>query len=294
MTYNVLTIFINNDKLILYMTEKIKKIKKKTGVEKIMAKSGNGFHSRVVNLLRDEKWTVLVSPYYSDNFTDKPREIDIIAEKKFDVSVFGGWLGTLDVHLFIECKYINSDTIFWFDNKDKERAIQRTMTDTGMKHPDEDVTIKEHHYLKEVFVAKLFSSEKSRNEDNELMNKAINQNLNALVYYRDRTNIIPPNPYLHDQVLQRISYPIIVVNSFKNFFRTNMADNTEAVELITEPFQLEVNYAYIDESNNKHNEYFLIDVVSIDTLPEFLSMLEKKDILKIRGKLSLEERKNRQ
>ena len=78
-------------------------------VQKIIEKSGNSFHSRVVKLLRDEKWTVLVSPYYSDNFTDKPREIDVIAERNLDVSDFiRDWLGTLNVRLFIECKYTNT------------------------------------------------------------------------------------------------------------------------------------------------------------------------------------------
>lgn len=267
--------------------------KKKTAVDEIMEKSGNGFHSRVVKLLREQEWTVLVSPYYSDNFTDKPREIDVVAERKFDVKDFSEWQGTLNARLFIECKYITGDTVFWFDNKDKERAIERIMTDTGMEHPYNNVTIQEHHHFTDVSVAKLFSSEKSRSEDNELMNKAINQNLNALVYYRKRADLFPEDQDTRNQVLWRVSYPIIVVNSFENLFRTNMSDSTGSVEPITEPFQLEVNYAYIDKDRNGHNEYFLIDVVSIDALPEFLSMLEKKDITAIKGKLSWDERTKR-
>lgn len=268
--------------------------KKKTAVEEIMGKSGNGFHSRVVKLLREQEWTVLVSPYYSDNFTDKPREIDIIAERKFDVNDFiSDWLGTLNIRLFIECKYISGDTIFWFDNKDKERATERIMADTGMDHPNHNINIQELHYFADVPVAKLFSSEKSRGEENELMNKAINQNLNALVYYRNRSDLMPENPNRRNQVLRRVSYPIIVVNSFENFFSTSIADDTGEVKPITEPFQLEVNYAYIDKDRNGHNEYFLIDVVSIDKLLEFLSALEKTDIKAIVGKLCWEERQNR-
>ena len=114
--------------------------KKKTGVEKIMEKSGNSFHARVVKLLRDQKWTVLVSPYYSDNFTDKPREIDIIAERKFDINDFiSDWLGTLNVRLFIECKYINGKTVFWFDEKDKAKATERIKDDTGMEYSNYDI-----------------------------------------------------------------------------------------------------------------------------------------------------------
>ena len=85
-------------------------VNKKSVEHNFIELSGNPFHSRVVKKLRDVGWTVMVSPYYSDNFTAKPREIDIIAEKKFEVkdSFFeNGWIGTLDVRLFIECKYID-------------------------------------------------------------------------------------------------------------------------------------------------------------------------------------------
>lgn len=267
----------------------IKKIK--TTTEEIMEKSGNGFHTKVVKLLREQQWTVLVSPYYSDNFTDKPREIDIISEKKFDVNDFSTWLGSLNVNLFVECKYVNGTTVFWFDFKNNNRAIERIMADTGMAHPNDNININQHHYLSptSVSVAKLFSSEKSRSEENELISKAINQNLNALVYYRNRRDIFPKNPRMRDKVLKQLSYPVIVVNSFDNFFKTDMGDPTEEVTPITEPFQLEVNYAYIDEAGKRNNEYFLIDVVSIDKLPEFLSMLEKTDIQEVRQKISWEE-----
>lgn len=85
----------------------------------IIQKNGNNFHYKVVNFLRERGWFVLVSPYYNDNYTDKPREIDIIAEKPFDIhNLFGDqWLGTVNVRLFIECKYINGVMVLWFDQK---------------------------------------------------------------------------------------------------------------------------------------------------------------------------------
>lgn len=252
--------------------------KEKKEVQELVEKSGNSFHSRVVKLLRDEKWTVLVSPYYSDNFTDKPREIDIITERAFGVFDFREWVGTLNVRLFIECKYINSKTVFWFDGKDKERAIERIMKDTGLEHPDKNINIKQHHYFSDLPIAKLFTSEKSRGEDNEIISKAINQNLNAMIYYRKRFKLIPPVKGMRENVLRYVPYPIIVVNSFKNFYRTDMSDASGAIEPITEPFQLEVNYAYIDNEKNSKNEYFLIDVVSYDKLSEYLAMLEKTDV----------------
>lgn len=253
-------------------------MKNKPKVQEIIDKSGNSFHSRVVNLLRGQGWTVLVSPYYSDNFTDKPREIDIIAEKKFDVHDFHGWEGTVNVQLFIECKYINCETVFWFDAKDKERAVKRITSDTGMDEPARNTAITKHHYYTDVSVAKLFASEKSRGEDNEIISKAINQNLNATVYYRKHPLklITVPDGYIQ-KILKRVSYPLIVVNSFDTFHSTTMGGDGATTQ-ITEPFQLEVNYAYVDKERNSQNEYFLVDVVSLDKLTEFLTSIENSDV----------------
>ena len=171
--------------------------------------------------------------------------------------------------------------------------VKRIMSDTGLDHPDHNVTIKELHYFVDMPVAKLFSSEKIRSEDNDIVNKAINQSLNALIYYRNRDDIVPEDPKRGSRVLGRVSYPIIVVNSFERFYRTNMSDDKGVLEKITEPFQLEVNYAYTDKDRNGRNEYFLIDVVSIDKLGEFLSALEKADVMAISEKMRWDDRQRR-
>lgn len=253
--------------------------KKEDELKELMEKSGNSFHSRVVNLLRNLKWKVLVSPYYSDGFTDKPRELDIITGKDFDINAFiGSWLGTLNIRFFIECKYVNKKTIFWFDVKDKERSIERIMTDSDLDHPQINVSIQTHHYFIDTLVAKLFTTDKGHGEDNEIIGKAINQNLNAMIYYRYRSDVIPPEQDKRTNVLRNISYPLIVVNSFDNFYKTDMSDENYEITPITEPFQIEVNYAYVDKDKNSCNEYFLIDVVSFEKLPEFLSKLEENDV----------------
>jgi hypothetical protein len=52
-------------------------------IEAVVKESGNSFHSKVVNYLEGKGWHTLVSPYYMDNGTNKPREIDLIAEKSW-------------------------------------------------------------------------------------------------------------------------------------------------------------------------------------------------------------------
>lgn len=260
----------------------------KSKIEEIIGKSGNNFHSRVVNLLRSDRWTVLVSPFYSDNFTDKPREIDIVAEKKFNVEEYGHWFGTVNVRLFIECKYINDSMVFWFDMKEKEKAKERIMMDMKIKHPNE-LNIQKLHYFSDAPVAKMSASSKRLGDENDVINKAINQSLNAMVYYRHKQRLFSPEKNIRENVLQFISYPIIVCNSFQDLYRTNVADNSNASDKISEPFQIEVNYAYMDKDKNSQNEYFLIDVVSIDTLSNFLSMLEKTDMEELKIKINLDE-----
>ena len=53
----------------------------KRDAETFVQESSNNFHSKVVRSFRDNEWHTLVSPYYLDSLTDKPREIDLITEK---------------------------------------------------------------------------------------------------------------------------------------------------------------------------------------------------------------------
>lgn len=116
-------------------------MKKKESIKELIEKSGNNFHYEVVKFLRNKEWTVLISPYYNDNISDKPREIDIIAEKKFDIKDdFGyAWIATLNVRLFIECKYISKPVALWFDKKDKEMATKRVIKDIPIQNSEEYV-----------------------------------------------------------------------------------------------------------------------------------------------------------
>lgn len=266
---------------------------KKTNVQEIIERSGNTFHSRVVNKLRELEWGVLVSPHYSDNFTDKPREIDIVAEKKFDVNEFiHDWLGTVNVRLFIECKYIPEDIVFWFEGKDMERATKRIMRDTGLDDPRRNTEITKHHYYANTPVAKLWASNSKKGEDNEIINKAINQVLNGAIYYRNSGDLkIAPNKKGYvERVLKRVPYPLIAVNSFEKFHATQMNGDGSTTP-ITEPFTIEINYAYTDKDRNGVNEYFLIDVISLDKLPEYLaSAIEGADVETLSEKLRWDRR----
>jgi hypothetical protein len=242
-------------------------------IQEIIDSSGNNFHSNVVSFLRGKEWSVLISPYYNDNATDKAREIDIIAEKAFEVkdSLWGRPKGWLNVRFIIECKYINTETVFWFDAKDKKKAEEGVISDTPLTK--DNTYTQKHHYMSDKRVAKLFTSEKNKDLSNEPIYKAINQSLNAMIYFRYE----PPIQRQNIRILRTVCYPIIILNDFKKIFGVNISESNYS-EITYKYFQLEINYAYRDSNKRNMNEYFLIDVVDFSYLDDFLSEIQTKDV----------------
>lgn len=242
-------------------------------LEALVNESGNSFHCRVTNYLREKGWHTLVSPYYMDNATSKPREIDLIAEKSWNYHGRPGRkYGAVIIKLFIECKYIPHANVFWFSDKDVASAKQWVISNTPLR--DNNIFTERHHYLAtNLKVAKLFASKKKPNTESEVIYKALNQSLNAMVYLRGRQTI---NRELREQgtpILTTVEMPVILCNRFTDFYRVEMEGQGGPVP-IDDSFQLEVNYAYIDKQKNNRTEYFLIDIVDFEKLDNFLGVLE--------------------
>jgi len=263
----------------------------KNSVEEIVKKSGNSFHYQVVNFLRSYGWTVSISPYYNDNLTDKPREIDIIAERGFDAQIFGQSKGTVNVKLFIECKYINTDIVFWFDSVNKESLVKRMMDDTGLQSPSTNVMINEHRFMAVNSVAKLFASKVDKLQENEIIYKALNQSLNAMVYYKNSSTIIPKNASRVQKILKTLNYPVIICNDFSRLHKVDFGTEDQP-QTITDNFQLEVNYAYFNKDKMNISEYFIIDVVSFEKLKDFLSEIENKEVKVVSEAVAFEQHQN--
>lgn len=237
--------------------------------KEIADSAGNNFHSKVAKFFRDKEWKVLISPYYIDPSTDKPREIDIIAEKLF--IIMDRWndtrpRGYVRARLHIECKYIIQPTVFWFDDQDVLNARAWVSNKTVLKHGD--LGIDQHHYLNDrQEVAKLFATQKTKEVENEPMFKAINQTLNGLL--NNRGGYLCDKKHLRDQ--GTVDYPVIVCSSFDRFFRKRIGDDSSISE-VTDNFLMEVNYAV--RAAVPRNEYFLIDVLEFNQLDEFLRGLD--------------------
>jgi hypothetical protein len=242
-------------------------------VKEIIKTSGNTFHCNVLEYFQKKGWAVLISPYYNDNISSKPREIDLIAEKAFQAKdQCDSFFGTVNIKLFIECKYISQKTVFWFHDKDKEQAENLVVKNTPLRK--DNAYTQQHHYLcTPDKVAKLFADKRQKSADNEVFYKALNQSLNAMVYYRNRESIIKTKSSRHYPPLRLVNYPIIVCNSFDKLYRIDIGLNDEPKK-ISDNFQLEVNYAYLTSTGSNINEYFLIDLIDFNQLDNFLESLE--------------------
>lgn len=239
-------------------------------VQKLIRESGNTFHAKVARWFTDDGWKVSISPYFMDQTQNKAREIDLVAEKSWPVrDITNRLMGDVVVRLFIECKFIAGNSVFWFADKDEALAMKMVAKLRGGFRPDNTYT-KKHHYLSDSSrVAKLFATEKSVEQDP--FYKALNQALNALTAMRNQPPSILESSRRKTVTL---NYPLIVCNSLEGAFGTDFYGEGEPVK-IQDNFQMEVQYAFTDNEGSMRNEYFLIDVVSFERLNDISKALER-------------------
>lgn len=237
----------------------------------IVANSGNSFHSTCIGALRKAGWSVLISPYYQDRVTQKPREIDLIAERAFPV--LDDWAkqkGTLIVQLFVECKFIKQTTVFWFHEQDRQATEDVLVNSTPLRR--RNIYTQQHHYLKDSngLVAKLFAGQPNVQTEGEQFYKALNQSLNAMIANTGRETILPIDSRSAARILATVRYPVILCDSFDRAFRVNIESSDDDPAAIDSNFKLEVNYAYSDSSGRPSNAFFLIDIVNFHNLSSYL------------------------
>lgn len=239
----------------------------------LIAGSGNTFHAVVTRWFTENGWHVVVSPYYLDQSQGKAREIDLIAEKLWTTTdSFGHPKDYVAVRLFIECKFIATDAVFWFADKNRE-AAQALVCATHPFRPNNSY-INEHHYLAQsARVAKLFATAGSKTSENEPFYKALNQSLNALVSMRGRPLNIKGQRNREVSPVTVLECPVVVCSSFDRLYGVDFLKDSSPVP-IANNFQLEVQYAYVDASGRPRDDYFLLDFVERDRLEEFCKAVD--------------------
>lgn len=246
-------------------------------VRQLIEGSGNNFHAKVARWFSSNGWHTVVSPYYMDQSQSKARELDLVVERLWPiVSFFNEPKGYIVIRLFVECKYVPSEAVFWFAPKNSNSAKRLVCGMAPFR--DNDMNTEKHHYLSSCpRVAKLFASNNSRALENEPFFKALNQALNAAVSLRGRS---PSHPDLISRRSGRVftlDYPVVVCSSFDQLYETDFYSESEPRQIASN-FQLEVQYAYHDPSGRALDEYFLLDFVEFDQLDAFQSLVADRAI----------------
>lgn len=243
-------------------------------IAQLVNSSGNTFHAKVARWFRDNGWHIVVSPYYMDQTQNKAREIDLIAEKLWPVKDgFGNAVGNIAVRLFVECKFVPSLSVFWLAEKSRSEALN--LVCSSGRFPANNTYTEKHHYLaKSPRVAKLFATSGGRSQEAEPFYKALNQSLNATVAMRGMPLSVPGLKGRSHGVLKTLEFPVVVCSSFDNLFAVDFDAETEP-QPITQIFQLEVRYAYIDRNGRMRDEYFLLDFVEFKQLDQFAEWINE-------------------
>jgi hypothetical protein len=209
----------------------------------------------------------------------KAREVDLIAEKvSWDITgAFGKVEDKVGVRLFIECKFVPRLTVFWFAEKQIQKAFDLIAKQGPFRAGNSFG--RRHHYAKEsADVAKLFQSTSGNNnklaaEQQDPFYKALNQVLNAAMAMRGQSFSPAAQAWKPRQMLE---YPVIVCGGFDQLYGVNFfGPPDEKPVALSENFQMEVQYAYFDRNRATINEYRLIDVVDIDQLNSFQNSIDQ-------------------
>jgi hypothetical protein len=222
------------------------------------------------------KWNVMLSPYYLDNATDRARELDLVCEKEYAFNTRFGKPKNIRIQLFVECKYVKSPVVFWFDKVDEQAA--RRWLDKHTPFKSEHSLTDHHRYLNSGGdAAKLFARSKQPvQEENDPTYKALAQCLGGLIHYR----YLPPLfvSKFEGASATFLKYPVIVHSPNADFYSTRVESSDTVPDKLTNNFLLEVNYAYRRMTGADELEYFLIDVVGYDRLDKFLAIIDRESL----------------
>jgi hypothetical protein len=242
-------------------------------VTQLIEGSGNNFHAKVARWFRDNGWHTIVSPYYMDQTQSKARELDLVAEKLWPIYDASRSVGDVVLRLFVECKFVATEAVFWFAPKNTD-AAKGLICSLGPFRADNGLTSSHHYLAKSPNVAKLFASSNAKAPENEPFYKALNQALNATVAMRSQS---PSHPSLDGRRQGKVitlDYPVVVCSSFSDLYAVDFFAQSEPTS-IHDNFQLEVQYAFLDRDGKQRNDYFLLDFVEFGQLANYVSDISK-------------------
>jgi len=225
-------------------------------------KSGNNLHLKVVEYLQNANWTVDISAYYLDDTTNKPREIDIIAQKKIYLkNINSSHPQDFSVLLFIECKHLSGEIVFWTQDRSNELIFKRKGLAKFSGNIKEENISSGHHYFLPPSVGKLYTT-----VGKDEVFDGITQPVKALTSFMD---------YERSSGLY---YPICIyegtpeLHLIKSGADIKNLDKLETVKNLI----VELNYSWRKMAGQPTKEYFAIDLTHIDELAKLIDIIDRE------------------
>lgn len=242
-------------------------------MEKFLKNSSNKLHFRIKSEIENLGWSVSISPYFYDDTTEKPREIDIVAYKKFPINdVYENQKRISDIHtfLFIECKWFPNNIYFWVENYKKEEVRASILIDGLDKEKifKESNLLNEHHYFVDKKNAKLWDV--SGDHQNKLIFDAITKSVKTLIFEQE---------YKKDYDKKYVFYyPVVVYGGLNNFYlieNENQIIKEETFNAV-EDLIFYLNYSYKRKDGSFKPQGFCVDIINEKNIQKFIKKVERE------------------
>lgn len=243
---------------------------KDVNIKSVFEKCGVNLEVTTEWLLKDNGWSVDTNIFFSDPYSNIPREIDIVAHKihPFCTDNYFNNPFDFDFRLFIECKYIQENIRIWLYTRplDPEKIVKalkgiELYNDIASfsNWRDEDgsffATFSEHRFFS---INEIAYQSTDNQKDRGFGIPWVQQIAHAMMSNRFVYNT---------HAKYGVSYGIIVVNDMSRITLW-MWDWSYKILNSSTLFELD----YIDNKNNP--KYILVQIVPIDELSKFLTSLD--------------------
>lgn len=235
-------------------------------VKKIIEGSGNNLHFEVVEILERNNWEVEISPYYVDDLSGKPREVDIIARREIGLDDFTTPTAhqTMKLPVFwailcIECKHLKDPVVFWMHKNSKYKnalASYNLDLEELLRNAEEEF----HYKSFGSKVAKLYDT--TKDQENNIFN-AITQPIKSLLWYQQQTS------------LKGIYYPIFIYDGQD---KLHIKDGDAREDII-----IHLNYVYkmFPMARSKSKDFY-VDILHKTMFEDFLNKKLEPEILSVK------------
>lgn len=215
---------------------------------------------RVAKLLREMWWNVEVNQFYLDPYTEKPREIDIIADRSYIISTrpsHFGWITEekVQMRIFIECKYIKDIILLFSKDRDEAKTMKAFMSIVPYAKLNEGATNRtlptwpdNHRYFKQNKVV-------HQSDDNSERWFWINWAQQLFHWISSKTRA--------SQIQYKVDYWVILVKDFSNIWVSYLGNEPEGLK---EPTFFIMDYV----DNTGKPTYSIADIISEEWLRAFV------------------------